>query len=112
MGLMDDVSAITDKLAFCNADNMLGVESFTYWPKGGTPKTVSGPVTRDALELQAKYGIAIRAIVVFVSKQDVPHVNSPGDSIEIPFDLGDTAARHTVKQILQQDAGGFTLLIG
>ena len=68
--MMDDVSAITDKLAFCNPDNMLGVESFTYWPKGGTPKTVSGPVTRDAIELQAKYGIAIRAIVVFVSKQE------------------------------------------
>ena len=112
MGLMDDVSAITDKLAFCNPDNMLGVESFTYWPKGGTPKTVSGPVTRDALELQGKYGIAIRAIVVFVSVADVPSVNSPGDAVTIAFDYGKTAERMPVKQILQQDAGGFTLLIG
>lgn len=112
MGLMDDVQLITDKLAYCNADNMLGVESFTYWPKGGTPIVISGPVERNTLELQAKYGIAIRAITVWVSKQDVENVNSPGDSIEIPFDLGDTAQRHTVKQILTQDAGGFTLLIG
>ena len=111
MSAFDDILA-DDAALFTDADGFPGVESFTYWPKGGTPKTVSGLVTRDALELQGKYGIAIRAIVVFVSKQDVAKVNSPGDSIEIPFDLGDTAQRHTVKQILQQDAGGFTLLIG
>ena len=111
MSAFDDILA-DDAALFIDADGFPGVESFTYWPKGGTPVTVSGPVTRDAIELQAKYGIAIRAIVVFVSVADVPRVNSPGDAITIAFDYGKTPERMPVKQILQQDAGGFTLLIG
>jgi len=111
MSAFDDILA-DDEALFEDEDGFPGVEWFTYWPKGGSPVRVSGSVFRDALELQAKYGIAVRAIVVRVRKSRITRVNSPGDSIEIPFDLGDTAQRHTVKQILQQDAGGFTLLIG
>lgn len=111
MSAFDDILA-ADEALFEDVDGMPGAEEFEYWPKGGDPITVSGVVIRNALELQAKYGIAIRAIVVRVSKSSVSRINSPGDSVKIAFDIGDDAQRHTVKQILTQDAGGFTLLIG
>ena len=111
MSAFDDILAADESL-FEDEDGFPGVESFTYWPKDGTPLAVTGTVIRDALELQAKYGIAIRAIVLRVAKSKVDKVNSPGDAITIAFDIGKTPDRMPVKQILQQDTGGFTLLIG
>lgn len=111
MSAFDDILA-DDEALFEDVDGMPGVEEFIYWERGKTPIKVSGQVFREPAELAAKYGIVVRGIVVRVSKTKVTRINSPGDGVEIPFDIGSKAERHTVKQIVKQDAGGFELLIG
>lgn len=112
MGLMDEVDKITSKMAFLNPDSNLSVESIEYWPHGKSPISINASVTRQPSELMQKWGIVTHKIVVWVSTDDVPTVNSPGDKVKIALDFGGKVDRHPVSQILESDFSGFTLLIG
>lgn len=111
MGLMDDVDNIVWDLALANADQFPGVESFTYHRRGSGALTVNGPVFRDPPEFDPGRMANVQRVRVFVSKAQVPSVDCPGDVVELAETLGGPVEKHAVKEILNQDAGGWELLL-
>lgn len=111
MGLMDDADKITTDLAFSSGDQFLGVETFTYHPRGGSPVTVTGSVFRDPTAFDPARMTNMRRLRVFISKTQIEQVDCPGDEVELAETLGRRAERYAVKEILSQDAGGWELLL-
>lgn len=111
MSAFDDILE-DDAALFADADGFPGTETFTYHRHGKASVRMSGPVFRDPPEFDPSKMANVRHIRVFVAKAQIPSVDCPGDTIELAATLGGTAEKHTVKEILNQDAGGFKLLVG
>lgn len=111
MGLMDDVDKIVFDMAFSSADQMSGVESFTYHQHGGNVVQVYGSVLREQTTFDPIRMAPVRRLRVWVSKEQIPFVDCPGDSVEIAETLGGQVKRFAVQEILNQDAGGWELLL-
>lgn len=101
-----------DAALFADADGFPGVETFALIRAGKSSVSVTGPVFRDPPAIDPQDGIARRAVRVFVSSSFTSSIDCSADSIEIAYDRGGKVERHAIKDILQQDAGGWELLIG
>lgn len=114
MGILDDILA-ADAQAFADADLMVGSESVTYTPRGGTAVTFDANVSRDVPILADSGDGYVPSIQVFVRNHatlGVTSVNTGGDTVTIAERRGGTARTHQVREVLEQDAGGWLLRLG
>jgi len=117
MGLMDDVHAITDGMAFSNLDGMVGMERLTYCKRGGPRIRLNANVERNAMAMDKNTGAPMAVIRVHISRCDqdgvdqLTSVDSPGDTIEIASTAGGEVQQRAIKDIESQDAGGWILLL-
>ncbi len=110
MSAFDDILE-GDAALVADADAFPGVETFKYHRHGKGIKVVSGPVFRDPTTFDPVRMAPAKRLRVWVSREQIPSVDCPGDKVEIAETLGGKVETFTVKEIINQDAGGWELLL-
>ena len=90
-------------------------ETATLTPSGGSPTTVSVVVERGELELHGPAGVQrlqYRIRSVKIRKADHTTLTIDGDTIALPRRLGGSNVTYTIKELLDQEGGFWTVGVG
>lgn len=107
MGLQDDVDAMVWGKALNNPDTMPGVESITYYPRGGDAVEIKAQVFRPSPN--PAMGVVERETRIFVAKSQIQKIEVRADRVRLAHNIGQEPEDMTVADIIEQDAGGYLL---
>lgn len=82
-------------------------EALTYWPKAGGSFSVTAVVDRRGEEQSELVSTNEERVLVQLVKAGSLAAVADGDQIDVPFKLGEAAARGRVARIVEQDEGGW-----
>lgn len=113
MGLLNAQIAADAAWIFQDADSVPGMESITYTPRNGTPRTINAIINRNPPEIAAgnmrKPSMTITVANSATLGIDITTFNAGGDSATLGTDTADTAKKlYLLGKPTAQDAGTLT----